>query len=398
MSFIEYAKNGILNSTVINFENRPSDYYAEGAFEQARKTGTRPVPKASVPAYEFHENGDVTFNVLRRGAKQVQVAGRMGTLWGADRHELKEVEPGWFSARVSDIPAGFQYISFFIDGAETLYDSAPIGRGYGYAVNYIDIPDPNLDFYLCKDIPHGAVRYETYYSGYTGTLRNCWVYTPPSYDIQTDREYPTLYIQHGAGENETDWFWQGKLNYIADNLLAEEKCAEMVIVCNCGYADAADKSDKTMFSDLSLLLENDCIPFIEKRFRVKRDKASRAMAGLSMGSFQTQYCCFNHPELFDYIGVFSGSTGVSLPGNNSPMRLPPIMDIDKIAENPEPFNGQHKLLYYARGMQEGGENLLPEIEYLRERGINCEYFLCDGVHEWQVWRKTAYDFVQRLFK
>ena len=48
-------------------------------------------------------------------------------------------------------------------------------------------------------------------------------------------------------------------------------------------------------------------------------------------------------------------------------------------------------------MLEGGEKLPGEIQELKDNGIEAEYFLCDGVHEWQTWRKSAHAFVQRLF-
>ena len=390
------ADNGILNSTVINFRNQllrimpPFDPSKPVNFFEMK-------PIAEVPVFEFLDNGDVVFNVDAPGCETVEVAGMNGTLWGTEKHVLEKQEGSWFRGVVSGIPAGFQYMQYFFDGKTVIYKDAPIGRGYGFAVNYIDVPDKDLDFYLYKDVPHGAVRYETYYSKYTGNLRNCWVYTPPTYDTSPDKTYPTLYIQHGAGENETGWFWQGKINYIMDNLIAEGKAEEMIIVTNCGYADPADPAkQKTMFSDLSELIKDDCIPFIESRFRVRKEKKDRAMAGLSMGSFQTEYLCFNHPEVFDYIGVFSGSTGVVLPDVPQRMRLN-IMDYDQFYDDPA-FNDQHKLLYFGRGMGEGGENLPREAENLRSRGVDCEYFVCEGVHEWQVWRKTARDFLPRLFR
>lgn len=391
------ANNAALNSTVINFKHLPItimppiDMSKNISFFDIR-------PIARVPVYEFCDNGDVIFNVHAPGVEKVEVSGMRGTLWGEERHELTFNGNDWFRGPVSGIPAGFQYMQYYFDSKPVLYNSAPIGRGYGYAVNYIDVPDEKLDLYHYRDVPHGAIRYETYYSTYTGDVRNSWVYTPPSYDISPEKTYPTLYIQHGAGENETGWFWQGKLNYIADNLIAAGECEEMIIVCNCGYADPATGESATMFSDLSRLLIDDCIPFIEGRFRVYKDKSSRAMAGLSMGSFQTQYCCFNNPDAFDYIGVFSGSTGVILPDVQQRFLVLAFPEFDELMADADAFNAQHKLLYYGKGLLEGGENLSRECDVLRSKGIKCEYFTCDGVHEWQVWRKTAHDFLPRLFR
>ena len=51
----------------------------------------------------------------------------------------------------------------------------------------------------------------------------------------------------------------------------------------------------------------DIIRFVEKVYRVKKDKANRAIAGLSMGGFHSIYTALNNPDTFDYIGLFSAA-------------------------------------------------------------------------------------------
>ena len=108
-----------------------------------------------------------------------------------------------------------------------------------------------------------------------------------------------------------------------------------------------------------------------------------------MGSFQTQWTAFNNPDYFDYIGVFSGVVGNAFPEVST--------EGFTTAENSETFNSQHKLLFFSRGMLEGGEKLPGELKALTDNGIRVEYFLCDGVHEWQTWGKSVHAFLQRLF-
>ena len=346
-------------------------------------------------AIEYEADGGVRFTVIAPEAKSVEVAGRAGTTWGTERHALTRGEDGTWSAVIRGIPAGFQYMSYFIDGVETLYPRAPIGYGYGFAVNFVDIPAPDGDFYAVKDVPHGAVRQEFYPSTLTGKLRSCWVYTPPAYDTTPEKKYPVWYVQHGGGENETGWFWQGKLNFILDNLIAEGKCEEMIVVANAGYAFTPERDEEVFLpGDLGQLLRQDCIPFIEQRFRVLADKDHRALSGLSMGAYQTQWEVYNHPEVYSYAGVFSGNC-VDSRGRD-------VREYDTFRfltpENAGNLNRNLKLLFFGRGLQEGGEKLPGEVEELHRRGIHAEYFVCEGVHEWQVWRKTAHCFAQKLFK
>ena len=82
-----------------------------------------------------------------------------------------------------------------------------------------------------------------------------------------------LYLLHGGGENETGWFWQGKINLILDNLIAEGKCKEMIAVANFGHAYAPDsRQEGVLPGHIERLLLDDCIPFIDRRFRTVSDK------------------------------------------------------------------------------------------------------------------------------
>ena len=74
-------------------------------------------------------------------------------------------------------------------------------------------------------MPHGQVREVWYCSKMTGGWRHALVYLPPGYDAQTKERYPVLYLQHGAGEDETGWVRQGHANFILDNLIASARVA-----------------------------------------------------------------------------------------------------------------------------------------------------------------------------
>lgn len=340
-------------------------------------------------AIEFREEG-VEFNVYAPDACSVEVSGTRNTRLGEEKHALHKTKDGWWQTLIPGIPGGVQFLYYFFDGKEHLYEHAPICYAHNRLCNFVDVPDPEFDFYDFKDVPHGAVRCEYYRSSFTKTLRNCWVYTPPRYDTDTDKRYPVLYLLHGGGENETGWFWQGKINLMLDNLIAEGKCKEMIVVANFGHAyEPGSKQEGVLPGHIERLLLDDGIPFIDSRFRTVPDKAHRSIAGLSMGSFQTQLTAFQNPEWFDYIGIFSGVIGNAFPEISTAAFT--------TAENAEKFNSQHKLLFYSKGMLEGGEKLPGEIQKLRDKGIEAEYFLCDGVHEWQTWRKSAHAFIQRLF-
>lgn len=330
-------------------------------------------------------NGDVQFAYYAPEASRVQVAG-IGGGFSNERRELSRGEDGWWYAIVSGIDSGFHYHEYFVDGTRALNPYAPYGYGCGRVINYFELPDKYSNFYLYQEVPHGTVRMDYYLSSVTGRIRNCWVYTPPGYEDGTQR-YPVLYLQHGSGESETGWLWQGKINHIADNLIANGGCKPMIIVMNDGYAFPVGCTDPELAHNaITPVLVEDCIPFIDNKYRTLADRHHRAMAGLSMGGAQAQRTVFAHPELFANLGVLSMWCMFD---ESTQTRL----------QNPEQFNRDFDLLFYSSGEQEdplceGNHETLAE---LRKQGIRSVYYTTPGYHDWTVWRWSARELLTQLF-
>jgi len=271
----------------------------------------------------------------------------------------------------------------------------PFGYGCSRVMNFIEVADPAEDFYLLKDVPHGSVRMEIYKSSVSGRFRNCWVYTPPRYDQNVGKSYPVLYIQHGGGENETGWVWQGKINYIIDNLLAAGQCAEMIVVMNSGYV--YNEVAEGLFANASLgdVIVKDCIPFIDANFRTKADRQNRAISGLSMGGGHAKTIAFEHNDYFANLGVFSSGSGFEAVGNN----LGVDYDYSSFFVSPEFYNKTMRLTFVGCGEQDPRHEYTgPQVKALQDKGFAVQYHSYPGYHEWDVWRFCARDFIKQLFK
>lgn len=333
------------------------------------------------------ENGDVDFSYYAPNAECVEVAGNGGKM-GTERHKLTKCEDGFHRGTVSGIPAGFHIHKYFVDGVQLVNKFAPIGYGTFTPINFFEKPAENDDFYYIKDVPHGSVRMELYKSSVTGRMKCCYVYAPPGYDT-SKKHYPVMYLQHGATENETVWIWHGKINFILDNLLSEGKCEEMLVVMNCGYGFIGEESPEFLPGDFDKELAEDCIPYIDEKYRTVKTREGRAVAGHSLGSAQAFYAALKHRDLYASLGMFSGG-------------LPLIRadwDYTEFFEDADMVNNNFKLLYLGVGEQEGFyQHTLDVCKDFDERGIRYRFYSCPGYHEWDVWKGCFHDFAQAVFK
>jgi enterochelin esterase-like enzyme len=347
----------------------------------------------------------VSFLLKAPDATKVQVQGGDG-LCPKPVDMVKDNAGNW-TVTLPPAGPGFHYYWFLVDGVRINDPGSEAYFGYGRSTGGIEIPVPGENFFLPTNVPHGEVREHWYYSDITGKWRRAFVYTPPDYEKNHSDQYPVLYLLHGAGENERGWSLQGHMSFIMDNLIAEKKAVPMIIVMDNGYATVKAGSaapsgppaqgQRADFSKMAETLEQvyvkEIIPSIESFYRTKPGRENRAMAGLSMGGFQTLVIGLNHLELFSSYGFFSAAI------------IGDVMDDPKTAfkgafADAQSFNSKVKVLWFGAGTGETQFIVMmtDSRKKLDELGIkSTAYQSKDTFHEWHTWRRCLYEFAPLLF-
>lgn len=164
----------------------------------------------------IHSDLRVTFRFVAPTVSSVQMEGGDGL--GPGPFDMTRDDEGIWTVTTPPVVPGFHYYWLLVDGVAVNDPSSQTYFGYGKPTSGIDVPEPGVDFYDPKDVPHGEVRSHWYHSEITGKWRKATVYTPPGYDAKPGVRYPVLYLQHGAGEDETGWTKQGYANFIWNEL------------------------------------------------------------------------------------------------------------------------------------------------------------------------------------
>ena len=242
-----------------------------------------------------------------------------------------------------------------------------------------------------SNIPHGKIDTITYNSKTVGTNRRALIYTPPGYSKK--KKYPVLYLLHGIGGDEKEWFVNGHPEIILDNLYAEGKVEPMIVVLPNGRAMKDDRATGNIFDSAKVKafatfeqdLLNDLIPYIQKHYPVYTDREHRAIAGLSMGGGQSLNFGLGNLDKFAWIGGFS-----SAPNTKTPQELAP---------DPEKARQLIKLLWISCGDNDG---LMPfskrTHDYLYQNNVPHIFYVEPGVHDFKVWKNDLYMFSQLIFK
>ncbi len=312
---------------------------------------------------------------------------------GGKDYKMTKGADGIWEVTTDPLVPGFHYYTMNVDGKRIADPNSRQYFGSFFWSSGIEIPEAGVDYYLEKDVPHGAIEIVRYDSKLTGAVRECYVYLPPQYLSEPDRRFPVLYLMHGAGENETGWATQGMMGNIMDNLIAEGGCEPMIIVCEYGVAnlvgaEPAGGFNLFNFDAFEKVMVEECVPVFDSRLRTIADRDHRAICGLSLGGFQAYTIGLNHPELFGWIGGFSGS-------GRGPM------DRRDAEMYPKSLNDDYHLFYISigtdepAGMYQGIYDLHVALENL---GVNHVYYESPGTgHEWLTWRRSLHQFAPMLF-
>jgi S-formylglutathione hydrolase FrmB len=155
------------------------------------------------------------------------------------------------------------------------------------------------------------------------------VFLPPSYDADKVRRFPVLYYLHGLGDNEQMFLRSGGWSMVQD-LWGHKDIGEFIIVTpRAGTSFYLNSRDgKYRYEDFLL---QEFLPFIEGKYRIRAARASRGIAGISMGGYGALRLAFRRPDLFSSVATHSAAIVAELPadetGSNARGRLRLFADV-----------------------------------------------------------------------
>ncbi|OPG10426.1 alpha/beta hydrolase-fold protein [Microbispora sp. GKU 823] len=227
---------------------------------------------------------------------------------------------------------------------------------------------------LLADAPQGqGGKVETLTYRTKKKERSALVWTPPRYSAKGAKAYPVLFLRSGEGQSATDWLDLGRAKQILDNLSIQGAMEPMVVVISDG--DGPD--DEKELKDLRKAAED--------KYRVLRDPAHQAIAGVSEGGTRALRATLANPGQFAYVGSFSGllTDGVDRANAKAVNRTVTLVRL------------------YTGNVTDPAYNATVRLTRALDRaGVRYEF---DGVNpdagaNWNAWQENLIDFVPRLFR
>jgi enterochelin esterase-like enzyme len=401
------------------------------------------------PPYDSPEvlpAGRVRFRLWAPLAREVTVSGTFRYYArGPWPEQVPEAFPlvkdghGLWSYESDPLEPGLYHYGFRVDGVPLVDPQNPHSRplGLGSSRSYLDVPGPPGEpaiHQMRPGLARGVTHLETLHSHVLGREVGCWVYTPPGYDPAGSgagqggpgaADYPVLYLLHGRGDDERGWYHDGRAAVVLDTLIGTGAIRPVVVAMPYGQltgppsegapgrrppaapsvhpidapATRAPGPPSTAAAPPAPSAPNpreaeyfldEVAGTVESRYRVRRDPAGRALAGLSMGGGQSLRIMISHPGLVGAVGGFSAALLGGGGGGE--------VDRDALGRALAPL----RLLYLCRGHLES-ERLIPSFDRMVAAvealapavpTLTLHTEIKRGGHEWQVWIRCLAEFLR----
>lgn len=414
-----------------------------------RGPGVESGPGSAYRSPEVNTNNSLTFRLLAPNAKSVRVLTDMPklgevTVHGSAGYDMvKDTTSGIWSFTTPVLPPSYYQYWFVVDGLTTPDPMNTFVRPAtgvpGVYKSVVGVPGKEAEWMMFRDLPHGNLTEHHYLNKEKKTARRVVVYTPPDYNT-SGKSYPVVYLLHGFNDSERGWTQSGMAHNIMDNLIADGKAVPAIIVMPFGHnaTTSMGKVAEIAYTQKSLgftpppargrgapeasaapgsaasaatgtnapaagarrggiggptadgwsmekeILEY-VIPYVEKDFRVIKNKNARAIFGYSMGGGHATSIGFGHPEVFAYVGGMSGG-GANL-----------------ITSNPEraaTANKDYKLIFVGSGTEDTAINgARASHAAMTEKNIKHIFSEDPGYgHDYQIWRIYLHRLLQQTFR
>mgnify|MGYP000864744951 CR=1 FL=1 len=344
---------------------------------------------------EVHDDQTVTFRLKAPKAQEVKLAGvailtALGK--GKEMVPFTKGDDGVWTLTVGPLKPDMYAYHFNVDGVQ-ITDPSNTYAAFTAMPPYsqLIVHGSGPAYYDAQNVPHGTVTRHIFHSEVTNGERELYVYTPPGY--KPDKKYPVLYLLGGSGELPSNWVYDGRVNFIMDNLLAEGKAVPMIIVIpnNQVVHRNHPKHAELTFDIFEKELRNHVVPLIDQNYSTIKEPKGRALSGLSMEGRHSMYIGFRSLDLFANFGILSAGDV------EAEKSLAQFLNDPKV-------NNKVDYLFVGQGTEEAngfmGQRCIALHEALARHNIEHEYYVGGyGGHDWATWRHLLYyRFLPNLWK
>jgi enterochelin esterase family protein len=242
---------------------------------------------ASLNSPDVRDDGTVTFRLKAPAAKEVRLTGAVLTgieTSGGKPLPFTKGDDGVWTLTVGPLKPDMYIYGFDVDGVR-IADPNNTVAGFTAMPPYsqLIVHGDGPAYYDARNVPHGTVTRHVYHSDVTNGERELYVYTPPNYD--KSKRYPVLYLVGGSGDLPSNWVYDGRVNFMMDNLLADGKVVPMVIAIpnNQVVHRNNPRHVELTFKLFESELRQHVIPLVEREYSVRKEPKGSALSGLSMG-------------------------------------------------------------------------------------------------------------------
>lgn len=361
---------------------------------QKDKEGLIPF-SAPLNSPEVHDDGTVTFRLKAPNAKEVILpAGSILTTLDKGNEPIPFIkgDDGIWTLTIGPLIPDIYAYHFIVDGMQITDPSntyAAFTAMPPYSQLVVHGKEPA--FYDARNVPHGNVIRHIYHSNVTDGERELYVYVPPGYN--QDKKYPVLYLMGGSGELPSNWVFDGRVNFIMDNLLAERKAEPMIITIlnNQVIHRNNPRHAELTFDILEKELREHVIPLIDQNYNTIKEAKGRAISGLSMGGRHSMFIGFRSLDIFANFGILSA-------GDEDPeTTLNHFLNDSDVGRKVD-------YLFVGQGTKEAEGFFNRRCQALHDaltnHNIEHEYYIGGhGGHDWSTWRHLLYyRFLPNLWK
>lgn len=258
-------------------------------------------------------------------------------------------------------------------------------------------------------VPQNIVEEQYYPCSVKGpTQRRMIVYLPKEYYSTTER-YPVFYLLHGARGYETAWIRFGEVYRSTDSLWREGKARKCIVVMpNMNQYNDDEDYENARFKDafesifeingkVESAFVRDVVAYVDSVYRTVPDRSHRAVAGLSIGGYQSIFLGANFPRVFGYVGAMSPYMFCLSKPNRYRWSFYSGL-LSKMSRQYRDFTPYGYYLY-ASQWDLARPSTLHLHYWMNKKGYAHEYLKYPGSHDWpQGWSQEYKDMLQKVFK